>query len=178
LIGKRMGLLTEALPKASVLAFLVDPNNPISDPDAKEARIAAKALGRELVVISAMGDFEVAFAAMALHKVGALLVSSAPFFVERREQIIALAARHEIPALYDQRMFPVAGGLMSYSTIQDDSWRQGGAYIGRILKGEKPGDLPVQQSTKVEFVVNLKTAKMLGLTIPPTVLALADEVIE
>ena len=160
--------------------MLVDPNNPIYDPDAKAARIAAESLGRGLEVVSAWNerDIDAAFPTMAQRRVGALVVDSAPFFVERREQVIALAARYRIPAIYDQRLFATAGGLMSYSTDQADTWRQGGIYVGRILKGEKPGELPAQQATKLEFVINLKTARAIGLEIPPTVVALADEVIE
>ena len=180
LIGKRVGLFAEVLPNAKVFAMLVDPNNPISDPDAKAARIATESLGLGLEVVSARNerDIDAAFSTMAQRRVGALVVDSAPFFVGRSEQVIALAARYRIPAIYDQRLFATAGGLMSYSTDQADTWRQAGIYVGRILKGEKPGELPAQQATKLEFVINLKTARAIGLEVPPTVVALADEVIE
>jgi putative ABC transport system substrate-binding protein len=160
--------------------MLVDPKNPIAEPDARAARIAAESLGRSLEVVNAGTEAEIdtAFSAMAQRRLGALIVGSFPYFVERHAQVIVLAAHYRIPAIYDQRLFAEAGGLMSYSTDQADTWRQAGGYVGRILKGEKPGELPAQQAAKLEFVINLKTAKAIGLDIPPTVVALADEVIE
>jgi putative tryptophan/tyrosine transport system substrate-binding protein len=180
LIGKRLELLKQVAPSATVIAFLVDANNPVAEPDARDAQRAATTLGLRLEVLRAGSEREInsAFAAMAERHVGALALSPAPFFFDQREQIIALAARHAFPSIYDQRLFPMSGGLMSYGANQEESWRQGGIYVGRILKGEKPGDLPVQQSTKIEFVINLKTAKMLGLTVPLPLLGFADQVIE
>jgi putative ABC transport system substrate-binding protein len=180
LISKRVALLAEILPKASVFAMLVDPRNPVSRPDTDAARKAASALGRSLEVLSAASENEIeaAFGVMVERHVGALYVDSVPFFVERSAQVVAMAARYRIPAAFDQRLFADAGGLMSYSADQEDTWRQAGIYVGRILKGEKPGELPAQQATKLEFLINLKTAKAIGLEIPPTVVALADEVIE
>jgi putative ABC transport system substrate-binding protein len=160
---------------------LVNPTNPNAEPDTKDVQAAAaNSLGRDLRVFRASTerDFETAFAAMVQLRVGALLINVDPFFIDRREQIIALAARHAVPAMYDRREFPVAGGLMSYGASEVEAFRQCGIYIGRILKGAKPADLPVQQAAKFEFVINLKTAKGLGLDIPPGVLAIVDEVVE
>jgi putative tryptophan/tyrosine transport system substrate-binding protein len=180
LFGKRLALLTEIAPTAAAFAFLVNPANPNADPDAKDAQIAAAALGRKLEVLAASTepDFERAFAAIVQRQIGALCVGTDAFFVDRREQLVTLAARRAVPAIYDRREFAAAGGLVSYGASQVDSWRQGGNYVGRILKGEKPINLPVQQSTKIDFVINLKTAKGLGLDIAPMVVARADEVIE
>lgn len=179
LIAKRMGLLSEIVPKPAALAYLVAADNPISDPDAREARIAAGALGRELEVLTAgSDDLSTAFITMVRRHIGALAVDTVPFFLDRGDEVIALAARHRIPAIYDRREFPLAGGLMSYGADENQVRRQAGIYVGRILKGENPGDLPVQQSTKIEFVINLKTALALGLNLAPTLVALADEVIE
>jgi putative ABC transport system substrate-binding protein len=180
LFGKRLALLTEIVPGTAAFAFLVNPTNPNADPDAKDAQIAAAALGRKLEVLiaSTEPDFERAFATIIQRQVGALCVGTDAFFVDRREQLVALAARNAIPVIYDRREFATAGGLVSYGASQVDSWRQGGNYVGRILKGEKPNNLPVQQSTKIDFVINLKTAKALGLDIAPLVVARADEVLE
>jgi putative ABC transport system substrate-binding protein len=180
LAGKRLGLLHEIVPKAAVLALLVNPTNPNAEPDTKDVHATAIAIGRELRVLAANTDrdLETAFTAMVQQRVGGLIVNIDQFFTSRLEQLLAMAARHAIPAIYDRRDFPAAGGLMSYGTDRSESIRQSGIYVGRILKGEKPGDLPVQQATKFEFVINLKTAKALGLEIPPGVLATADEVIE
>ena len=178
--AKKLQLLHDAVPKARVLALLVNPTNPNAEPDAKDVQMAADALGLELRVFGASteNDFEPAFAAMAQGQVGALSVNIDPFFLGRREQIVALAIRYAVPAIYDRRDFPVAGGLMSYGGGELEAFRQSGIYIGRILKGEKPADLPVQQSTKFELVINLKTAQALCLTIPETLLATADELIQ
>jgi putative tryptophan/tyrosine transport system substrate-binding protein len=178
--AKKLQLLSDAVPNALVLALLVNPTNPNAEADAKDVQMAAAALGRELRVFGASteNDFERAFAAMAQSQVGALLVNIDPFFLGRREQIVALAGRYAVPAIYDRREFPFAGGLMSYGGSELEAFRQGGAYVGRVLKGEKPADLPVQQSTRFEFVINLKTAKTLGLTVPETLLVTADEVID
>jgi putative tryptophan/tyrosine transport system substrate-binding protein len=180
LFGKRLGLLHDIVPKAAVFALIVNPNNPNADPDARDARVAADALGRRLEVLKAATerDLEAAFTAMVQRQVGALSVGVDEFLFDRREQLIALAARHAVPAIYARREYAASGGLMSYGASQVDSWRQAGVYVGRILKGDKPGDLPVQQATKFEFVINLKTAKALSLEIPPGVLAIADAVIE
>jgi putative ABC transport system substrate-binding protein len=180
LAGKRLGLLGDTVPKAAVLGFLVNPANLNAGPDTKDVQAAADALGRELRVLTASTerDFEPAFAAMAQQRVGALLLGIDPFFRSRPGQIVTLAARYAVPAIYDRREFATAGGLMSYGADPVETGRQQGLYIGRILKGEKPGDLPVMRATKFDFVINLKTAKALDLEIPPGVFAIANEVIE
>jgi putative ABC transport system substrate-binding protein len=181
LFSKRLGLLRDVTPGAEVFAFLVNPNNPNADPDTKDVQAAAAAAGWRLEVLTAGNEreLEIAFAAMVQKQVGGLIVGVDPtFFWTRRALISALEIRHALPAIYNNRDFPAAGGLMSYGTDQLASYRQSGVYVGRILKGEKPGDLPIQLATKFEFVLNLATAKALGLTIPPTLLAAADEVIE
>jgi putative tryptophan/tyrosine transport system substrate-binding protein len=180
LIGKRMGLLREIVPNATKLALLVNPDNPNAEPDMKDAQASADALGRQLRVLTAKTerDFEGAFAAIVQEQVGGLLVGVDGLFEVNREQLAALALRHGIPAIFPQADYPASGGLMSYDANTTEMYRQVGIYTGRILKGEKPADLPVQQATKVELVINLKTAKALGLTIPETLLATADEVIQ
>jgi putative ABC transport system substrate-binding protein len=180
LFSKRIGLLAEMVPTAAVLGLLVNPNNPNADPDAADARGAASALGRQLEVLTARteNDFEAVFAALREGHIGALCVGVDGLFRERREVLFALAARHGVPTMYERREFPVSGGLMSYGIDHVDGWRQAGLYVGRVLKGAKPAELPVVQATKIEFVINLKTAKALGLTVPPSLLATADEVIE
>jgi putative ABC transport system substrate-binding protein len=181
LFSKRLGLLHDIAPRAEVFAFLVNPNNPNADPDTKDVQAAAAAASRRLEVLKAGSEreLETAFAAMAQKQVGGLIVGVDPsFFGTRRALIAALAIRHAIPAIYNSRDFPAVGGLMSYGTDPLTPYRQGGVYVARILKGEKPGDLPVQLPTKFEFVINLGTAKALGLDLPPTLLAIADEVIE
>jgi putative ABC transport system substrate-binding protein len=180
LFAKRLQLLHEIAPKAAVLALLINPNNPNAEPDTKDAQAAAHAVGLNIQVLTASTehDIEIAFAAMVDRQIGGLLVGVDGVFIDRREQLFALATRHRIPAIYDRREFPAAGGLMSYGASPEGAYRQAGVYTGRILKGEKPADLPVVQSSKFEFVINLKTAKALGLEIPPGVLAIADEVIE
>ena len=179
--AKKLALLRDTVPKAEVLALLVNPTNPNADPDTKDVQAAAAdSLWRELRVFRASTeqDLEPAFAAMVQLRIGALLINVDPFFIARREQIVALAARYAVPGIYDRREFPVAGGLMSYGASEVEAFRQCGIYVGRILKGAKPADLPVQQAAKFEFVINLNTAKGLSLDIPPGVLAIADEVIE
>jgi putative tryptophan/tyrosine transport system substrate-binding protein len=180
LFAKRLGLLHECVPKDAAFGFLVNPENPNAEPDTKDVQVAADALGRQLYVFKAKTerDFDPAFEHMGGLRVGGLCVNIDLLFIARRAQIIALAERRSIPAIYERREYPVEGGLMSYGANQTDSWHQAGIYVGRILKGEKPADLPVQQSTKFDFVINLKTAKALRLDIPPGVLAIADEVIE
>jgi putative tryptophan/tyrosine transport system substrate-binding protein len=177
---KRLELLRELSPKATVIGLLVNPTNPRSELVVQQIEEAARALGLSLLVlkVSAEGELDSVSASLVQLGVGALLVAQEPSFMRWRDQIIALAARHAIPATYGQREYPAAGGLMSYDASVADSFRQVGVYVGRILKGEKPADLPVMQPTKFELVLNLKTAKALGLTVPDKLLALADEVIE
>jgi putative tryptophan/tyrosine transport system substrate-binding protein len=180
LVAKQLEILHEAVPPPAVIALLVNPGNPNIDDAGAEAQRAALSIGRQMVVIKAAteADIDAAFTSLAQQGVGALLVGPDPFFDSRAARIIELAARHALPAIYPLRETVSAGGLMSYGTSITDAFRQVGAYTGRILKGEKPADLPVQQSTKIELVINLKTAKVLGLTVPLQLLARADEVIE
>jgi putative tryptophan/tyrosine transport system substrate-binding protein len=176
--GKRLELLRQLMPKADTIAYLMNPDNPNRELDNVQA--AARALGQQILVLNADGGREIdtAFATIAQGRVAALLVASDPLFFDRRDQLIALAARQAIPAVYYLRAFCQAGGLLSYGNNLTDMYRQVGTYTGRILSGERPADLPVMQSTKFELVINLKTAKALGLEIPPTLIAIADDVIE
>jgi len=178
--GKRLGLLRELVPKAAVIAVLLNPSTSAVGVQSKDLREAAGAVGQQIRILNASDerDLDTAFANLAQLHAAALLVGASPFFNARRDRIVALAARHAIPVIYEQREFAVAGGLMSYGTSLTDATRQVGVYAGRVLKGEKPADLPVVQSTKFEFVINLKTAKALGLTIPQSLLQRADEVIQ
>jgi putative tryptophan/tyrosine transport system substrate-binding protein len=179
--GKRMGLLREIVPTATTLALLVNPNNPNAEPDIKDAQASADVLGRKLHVVTAKTEreLEAAFAEIAQRQVGGLLVGVDGLFIIHREKLAALEVRHGIPAIYPERQFPASGGLMSYEASSTmEMYRQVGVYTGRILKGEKPADLPVVQLTKFQLVINVTTAKALGLTIPETLLATADEVIQ
>jgi putative ABC transport system substrate-binding protein len=180
LIPKQIDLLHLALPNAMAIGFLVNPNNPNADPDTKDAQTAARMVGLTLRVFAAGSerDFEQVFATITQERISALLVGVDQFFRTQREKLTALAGRHAIPTIYEQRSYAEAGGLMSYATDFDEGYRQCGIYAGLILKGAKPADLPVVQATKFEFVVNLKAAKALGLTIPLSLLGRADEVIE
>ena len=179
-VAKRLGVLLELVPAAAVIAVLANPRNPISEPQLTELRVAASKLGRQLLVLNASieSDFAAVSTAIEQQKVDALFVAADPFFDDRREQIVSLAARHRIPACYTRRDFVVDGGLLSYGPDAPDAFRQAGIYTGRILKGEKPADLPVMEPIKFETVINLKTAKVLGLNVPATLIARADEVIE
>jgi putative ABC transport system substrate-binding protein len=178
--SKRLGLLRDLLPGITVIATLLNPNFPGAERQLRDAEAAAGALGLQLLVLRASTEREInaAFETMAQQGVSALVVGGDPSFIARREQIVALAARHAITTIYPVRDFAVAGGLMSYGTDFADAYRQAGVYTGRIVKGEKPADLPVQRSTKFEFVINFKTAKALGLAVPNSMQLLADEVIE
>ena len=180
LAPKQLELLHEVVPSATLVGFLVNPKNPIAESDTRDLQSAASATRQQILVLNAStdGEVEAAFTALLQQRAGALLVQSDPFFNSRPDRIVALAALHAIPAIYQWRDFPIAGGLMSYGTVLADAYRQVGIYAGKILKGAKAGDLPVEQSVKVQLVINLKTAKTLGLTFPLPLLGRADEVIE
>jgi ABC-type uncharacterized transport system substrate-binding protein len=180
-VTKRLELLRQFVPKSGAIAMLVYPvNTPDTERELRNVQAAAQASGQELMVVEAGSDrdIETAFVTFAERGAVALFIGSHAFFNSRRERVAALAVRHALPAAYSLREFATAGGLMSYGTSITGAYRLGGIYAGRILKGEKPADLPVQQSTKFEFVINLRTAKALGIDVPDRLLALADEVIE
>jgi putative tryptophan/tyrosine transport system substrate-binding protein len=178
--AKRIGLLRELVPKADPIAVLINPNFPVSPAQLKDAQDAAAAIGVRIVVLqaSAESEFEPAFAALVANRAGALMVAADPFFNSRRTQLVALAALHRVPTIYEFREFAAAGGLMSYGTSLADAYFQVGNYTGRILKGARAAELPIVQSSRFEFVINMKTAKALGLDVPLGLSAGADEVIE
>jgi putative ABC transport system substrate-binding protein len=180
LIPKRLGLMTELVPKATAIALLIDSTSVQAEAQVQEMQEPMRRLGLQLHVVKAGTEYELgpAFAAIAQSGAGALIAATSPQFIGWRDQIVALAIRHAIPAIFAEREPVVAGGLMSYAASLSDSFRQVGAYVGRILKGEKPADLPVLQPVKFELVINLKTAKTLGISVPMTLQASADEVIE
>jgi putative ABC transport system substrate-binding protein len=180
LVAKQVEVLHETVPKTALIGFLVNPTNPIADTDTKNLLVAAEMLGQKLLVVQSRTDseLETAFVTLVQQRAGALVVGADPFLTDRRDKIVELAARQKVPAIYPLREFATAGGLMSYGTSATEAFRLVGLYAGRILRGEKPADLPVQQSTKVELIINLKTAKTLGLNIPLPLLGRADEVIE
>jgi ABC-type uncharacterized transport system substrate-binding protein len=178
--AKRLELLRELVPGAKTIAMLVYPNTLNAEAERNDVQAAAQAIGQQLVVLDVTSDRDIdaAFATFVQRGAGALIAGSSPFMTFHNKQVIALAARHSLPTIYTLREFAEAGGLMSYGASIADAYRQTGIYAGRILKGEKPGDLPVMRATKFEFVINLKTARALGLSIPPTLLATTDDVIE
>jgi putative tryptophan/tyrosine transport system substrate-binding protein len=180
LAAKRLELLRELVPSTRFIGFLINPANPTTEAQAAEVRAAARALGLELVIMNANSerDIDAAFASFVQQRVNAIILGGDQFFFNRRDQLVELAARNAVPIMYYLREFAVAGGLISYGASLTDGYRLAGVYAGRILKGEKPADLPVQQSTKFELVINLKTAKALGLTVPLIMQMTADEVIE
>ena len=178
--AKRLELLRQIVPKTTTIGMLEDLNSPATEQTQKDVQAAAQAMGLQLIIIDVSNDrdIETAIASFVQRGAGALLVGAGAFLTSKRESIVALAAHYAIPAMYVERESVVAGGLMSYGPSQSGAYRQAGIYVGRILKGEKPADLPVMQSTKFEFVLNLKTAKALGLTVPMIMQMTADEVIE
>jgi putative ABC transport system substrate-binding protein len=178
--AKRLELVSEAVPTAAVLGLLVNPRNPNAEADTRDLQAAAQALGRRLQVLTAGTDHELeaAFAAAVDQQVGALFINIDSFLFDRRQQIAALAARYKVPTIHPFREYAAAGGLMSYGASFGAAWHQAGIYVARILKGAKPTDLPVLQPTKFDLVINLRVAKTLGLDLPPTLIARADEVIE
>jgi putative ABC transport system substrate-binding protein len=179
--GKRLGLLREIIPGAALIAVLLNPTSHENfNRQMHDVQEAAREVGQQLLILRASNEEEIetAFATAAEHRARGLLVAADPFILSRRERLVALAAHYTIPAIYEVREYATAGGLMSYGISLANAYRQAGVYVGRILKGEKPDDLPVLQPTKFDFVINLKTAKALGLTVPPGLLSIADEVIE
>jgi putative ABC transport system substrate-binding protein len=178
--AKTLGLLRELIPNIPTVGMLANPDNPASEPERKDVEATARAIGQQVQVLNASneGELDAVFAGLAQHRIGALIIGTDPFFTTWRRQIVTLAARYAVPAIYPLREFVSEGGLASYGAALTDAYRQAGIYVGQILKGAKPMDLPVIQPTKFELVLNLKTAKALGLEIPPTLLARADEVVE
>jgi putative ABC transport system substrate-binding protein len=180
LMPKRLELVSELVPQAAVIALLINPNNPIAERSMRDVQEAARAKGVQLQILKAgtEGEINATFATLVELQAGALVIDADPFFGTRREQLVALAAHHAVPTIYFRREFAELGGLISYASSLTAAFRLVGVYVGKILKGAKPADLPVQQPTIFELVVNLNTAKSLGLTVPPSILARADEVIE
>jgi putative ABC transport system substrate-binding protein len=180
LVPKRLGLLHDLIPTAKTIGLLVNPKDPRAENQSRDMQEAAHALGLQIKIVNAStdGEIDTAFAHLIRLQAGALVVGTGEFFNARGEQLAAAAARYRVPAIYQYRLFVPAGGLMSYGASLNDAYRLAGAYTGRVLKGEKPADMPVARPTKFELVINLKTASALGLSIPPGVLAIADEVIE
>ena len=178
--GKRLELLYELVPRASVIGFLINPRNPTTDSQTRDVQAAARKLGVKLMTLNAGSerDIDKAFMSFAQQRINAVMVGADAFFLSRRDQLTGLAARHALPAIYYLREFAAAGGLISYGASITDAFRLAGDYTGRILKGEKPADLPIQQTVKFELAINLKTARELGVDMPAKLLALADEVIE
>jgi putative ABC transport system substrate-binding protein len=178
--GKRVALLHDLVPTAATMALLVNPSDPEGQSEPPTAQDAARRLNLKLVVLNASTEREIdtAFASAAQQQVGALVVGGDPFLFSRRDQIVDLAAHHAIPVIYSNREFATAGGLVSYGNSVPEAYRHAGLYVGRLLRGTKPSDLPVQRLTKFEFVINLTTAKALGLNIPASFLSLADDLIE
>jgi putative tryptophan/tyrosine transport system substrate-binding protein len=180
LSAKLLGMLTELVPTASVIAVLRDPNGPDVEGESRDLEEAGRAIGRQILMVNAANEreFHAAFAKVVQAGAGGLLIGASPFLLSQRRQLVALAGRHALPTMYNQREFVEVGGLISYGPSQSDAFRRAGVYVGRILKGENAGDLPVELATKFELVINLGTAKALGFDIPPLLLARADEVIE
>ena len=178
--AKRLQLLHEFVPKATTIGVLIDPNNSAIQPNLADMDAAANVNGQRLVIlnVSTEAELKLVFASLQSQHIDALLVTTNPIYEGRRQQLVALAERYSVPVLYPWREYSVVGGLISYSASFTDTYRQVGSYVGRILNGEKPGDLPVQRSSKVELIINMKTARSLGITFPLTLLGRADEVIE
>jgi putative tryptophan/tyrosine transport system substrate-binding protein len=178
LVPKRLELLSELAPQAGAIALLANPNNAITERMIRDVQEAAKAKGLQLHILKAKGEIDAAFAILVQLHVGALVVGADPLFFSQREQLAALASRYTVPVMASWREFVEVGGLISYGTSRTAAFREVGIYVGRILKGAKPADLPVEQPTRFDLVINLNTAKALGLTVPPSILARATEVIE
>jgi putative ABC transport system substrate-binding protein len=178
--AKRLGLLHEMVPKVETIGVLVNPNYPTADSQIRDVGDAATSLGVQLIIVHANkeNEFDAAFSSVVAQHAGALLACASPLFNAARQQLILLAARNGLPAIFEWRDYTAAGGLMSYGTDLSEAYHQVGVYAARILKGEKPSDLPIVQSTKFEFVINLNTAKALHIEVPPTLSARADEIIE
>jgi putative ABC transport system substrate-binding protein len=178
--SKQLEFLREVVPKAAVIGLLVNPTQAAAESQQRDAQMAARALGKQILIVNASSerDFDMAFATLAQQRAGALLIAGNAFFTGQRDRLVALAARYALPTIYTLREFVAAGGMMSYGGSLTDAYRQVGVYAGRILRGEKPADLPVTLPTKFELVINLKTVKALGLTVPDKLLVAADEVIE
>ena len=180
LTTKLLGLLHELVPTASIVAVLRDPNYLEFEAESRDLEEAGRAIGRQILMVNAAHEreFNAAFATVVRASAGGLLIGASPFFLSQRRHLVALAGRHALPTVYNQREYAEVGGLVSYGPSQSDAYHRAGVYVGRILKGEKPGDLPVELGTKFELIINLATAKALGIEVPPTLLARADEVIE